>query len=678
MEKMRLAEEDQGWRRLLVYLPVSVVLVVGLLFSALLYIDLHQRHVQRTQLGFEGDVSAYILAFELKVQATLRELVPIAFQISDSPPQSAERFAAMMQPYFARNVGIQALLWAPATKNPIGESQTRPLSSAEDPPGGGTRPPGDGAAMTAAREEWRFPIQYITPEGLGGMVAGFDLASDPDIQRAIWNAARRREMFPISGAAALRHAAGTGNVMGIMPVYDDLTSDAFSTEAVGNFRGVVAGIFDVGKILDAAVRRVKPSGVNIHIFDTYAPYGFQLLAVRRDPTSTLPAVDVREDDIIASGYIHFRHLIEFGTRRWTVFCTPTGEYLAATQSWWPWVGVAVVLYFTGLLALYLIKNIGRTREIEALVRRRTAELRSANDRLRWEITERKRFEQERDDLLRLLEDSNASLERLNHRLVRSNEDLQDFAFVVSHDLKEPLRKIRVFAERLKSRSEEMPDDRRAEYLELILDSTKRMQSLIAAILDISRVVTHGQPFRMADLGAVAQEVLADLAVRLEETGGQVMVADLPAIECDPTQIRQVLQNLIDNALKFHRPGVAPQITVTGAILSPEEAATMDALSDMCRIEVRDNGIGFDESASQKIFSLFQRLYPQEPIEGSGIGLAVCRKIVERHGGTITVSSTPGQGSIFTILLPLRHVAAQHSDLPLEPAPMAEAAGSEVH
>ncbi len=675
MKKIHLAEEEQGWRRLFVYLPVSVVIAAGLLFSAVLYVDLRQRQFQRAQLGFESDVSAYILAFELKAQATLRELVPIAFQISDALPQSPERFAAMMQPYFARNVGIQALLWAPTTKTPTGESQTPKALSERDVPVAEELFVGERGTITVA-EEWCFPIQYITPEGAGAMDAGFDLASDPDILRAIWNAARRGEMFLVSGAAVLRRAEANGSVMGIMPVYDAPASGASTADAIGNFRGVVAGIFDVGKILDTAVKHVKPSGVNIHVFDTYAPYGFQLLAVRRDPASTLPGLAIPEGDI-PSGHIHFRHPMEFGTRRWTVICTPTGEYLAATQSWWPWVGVAVVLYFTGLLALYLMKNIGRTREIEALVRRRTAELRSANDRLRWEITERKRFEQERDDLLRLLEDSNASLERLNHRLARSNEDLQEFAFVVSHDLKEPLRKIRVFAERLKNRGKETPDDRRAEYLELILDSTERMHGLIAAILDISRIVTHGQPFRPVDLGAVVQEVLADLAVRLEETGGQVTVEDLPTVECDPTQMRQVLQNLIDNALKFHRPGVAPHITVTGAILSPEEAAAMDIPAGMCLVEVKDNGVGFDETSSQKIFSLFQRLYPQDAFEGSGIGLAVCRKIIERHGGTITVSSIPGRGSVFTLMLPLRHAAMQDSDLSPEPEPLTEAAASEV-
>lgn len=528
-----------------------------------------------------------------------------------------------------------------------------------------------------ATTESSFPIQYMTPGGVGPVDIGFDLASDPDILRAIWNAARRREMFIISGMAALRGPAGTGKVMGVMPVYGPPVSGASPSNAADRLLGVVGGIFDVGQILETAVKRVKPSGVNIHVFDTYAPHGFQLIAVRRDPSSALPGLEVREGDTIPLGHIHFRHLIEFGTRRWTVICTPTGEYLAATQSWWPWVGVAVVLYFTGLLALYLMKNIGRTREIEDLVRRRTAELRAANDRLRWEITERKRFEQERDDLLRLLEDSNASLQRLNRRLARSNEDLQEFAFVVSHDLKEPLRKIRVFAERLKNRGEETPDDRRAEYLELILDSTERMQGLIAAILDISRIVTHGQPFRPVDLGAVLQEVLADLAVRLEETGGQVSVEGLPTIECDPTQIRQVFQNLVDNALKFHRPGVAPHITVSGTILSPEEAADRDLPAGMCLVEVKDNGLGFDERASQKIFSLFQRLYPQDAFEGSGIGLAVCRKIVERHGGTITASSIPGRGSVFTLMLPLRHAALQDPDLSPEPEPLTEAAASEV-
>ncbi|HEX2640569.1 MAG TPA: ATP-binding protein, partial [Pyrinomonadaceae bacterium] len=164
--------------------------------------------------------------------------------------------------------------------------------------------------------------------------------------------------------------------------------------------------------------------------------------------------------------------------------------------------------------------------------------------------------------------------------------------------------------------------------------------------------TKAQPFVKTDLDSIANDVIDDLEVRLQQTGGRVDVLELPTIEADPLQMRQLLQNLIGNALKFHRGGVAPIIKVSGHLNT--EGKKNRRSNGLCEIRVEDNGIGFDEKYLDRIFTPFQRLHGRGEYEGTGIGLAVCRKIVERHGGTLTATSRSGEGSTFIVTLPTKH------------------------
>jgi PAS domain S-box-containing protein len=237
------------------------------------------------------------------------------------------------------------------------------------------------------------------------------------------------------------------------------------------------------------------------------------------------------------------------------------------------------------------------------------------------------------------------------RLERSNRELQDFASVASHDLQEPLRKIQAFGDRLHAKYAEALGDQGRDYLERMQAAAARMRSLINDLLNFSRVATKAQPFSPVDLGQVALEVLSDLEGRIEQTGARVEVDGLPTVQADPMQMRQLLQNLIGNALKFHRPGEPPIVQVAGRVIeAPEGDAT--ASQPRCEIAVRDNGIGFDEKYLDRIFGVFQRLHGRGEYEGTGMGLAICRKIVERHGGSITARSTPVRGATFLVTLPL--------------------------
>ena len=257
-----------------------------------------------------------------------------------------------------------------------------------------------------------------------------------------------------------------------------------------------------------------------------------------------------------------------------------------------------------------------------------------------DITERKRVED--------------AISQKAAELARSNAELEQFAFVASHDLQEPLRKIQAFGDRLKLKvdGELAPEAR--EYLERMQSAAARMRTLINDLLTFSRVIRRTEPFVSVDLGATTKGVLSDLEVRIEKSGAQIEVGDLPVIEADPIQMQQLILNLVGNALKFQPPGAKPIVKISSRVFT--------ALSgeEYCEIQVQDNGIGFDEKYMDKIFAVFQRLHGRNEYEGTGVGLAVCRRITDRHHGTITAKSQLGHGATFIVTLPTHQAAEKAS------------------
>jgi len=257
-----------------------------------------------------------------------------------------------------------------------------------------------------------------------------------------------------------------------------------------------------------------------------------------------------------------------------------------------------------------------------------------------DITERKRTEE--------------ALARKASELARSNAELEQFAYVASHDLQEPLRKIRAFGDRLRGKVEAANLQDGRDYLARMQNAAARMQTLINDLLTFSRVISTTQPFVPVDLGAMTKEVLTDLEVRIEQTKAKVEVGTLPTIDADPLQMRQLLQNLIGNALKFQAPNAQPFVKIEAQIVKVPFAGGADDSPDaeVCELTVQDNGIGFEEKYSEKIFAMFQRLHGRNEYEGTGVGLAVCRRITERHSGSIQAKSKPGEGATFIVTLPV--------------------------
>ncbi len=354
---------------------------------------------------------------------------------------------------------------------------------------------------------------------------------------------------------------------------------------------------------------------------------------------------------------------------WRIFLSaPQGALFASvsgSRKWLPWfifIAFGLVAAAALLLVRRAINDSERVREVNEQLTAINAELAEAKHSL-------EEVNLELAESNSALGRSNEELERQARELVRSNTELDQFASIASHDLQEPLRKVRTFTERISDTEAENLSERGLDYLRRANSSAERMQTLIEDLLRYSRVSTQGRPFTPVDLGRITEDVLEDLSDQVTRTSATVHVGAMPTINGDAPQMRQLLQNLISNAIKFRREDVPPEVEVEAIVDSGWVTMT-----------VTDNGIGFDPQYSRRIFRVFERLHGRGTYPGTGIGLALCRKIAERHGGTIVARSVPGEGSTFTVTMQTQRTEAVSDAPPTggEPAGRAPTATEEPY
>lgn len=244
-----------------------------------------------------------------------------------------------------------------------------------------------------------------------------------------------------------------------------------------------------------------------------------------------------------------------------------------------------------------------------------------------------------------------TLRQRTEALVRSNRDLDQFASLAAHDLQEPLHSIQIFLDLLRVKHGASLNEQGQGYLDRVTKAAGRMQQLIEGLLVYSRIDAPGLIGATLSLQHVVENILSDFEPHIEELQAKVHVGELPEIQGDAVHIRQLLQNLIGNALKFHEKDVAPVIHISGRMIQDRRHTGSGKPGCLCQIEIQDQGIGIPEEQLDKIFGMFKRLHRRDEYEGTGIGLAVCQRIVDKCGGTISVRSTLGKGSTFTVTLP---------------------------
>lgn len=274
---------------------------------------------------------------------------------------------------------------------------------------------------------------------------------------------------------------------------------------------------------------------------------------------------------------------------------------------------------------------------------------AANKRLEQEIEEKVKSEEKVNSLNKQL------MENIN-RLKATNDELERFAYVASHDLQEPLRKIILFSDQLAKKYRSVLNEEGNDFVDRILKSSERMRMLIKNILSFSRFAVNADAFEETDLNILLEEIVSDLEISIDQKHALVTIEYLPKLKIIPGQFRQLFQNLIINALKFSKPDRIPEILIyseqTKGMLIPGLKQDVDD-EDFYNIYIRDNGIGFEQKYADEIFGLFKRLNSKDKFEGTGIGLSICKKIVEQHNGHISASSQIGEGTTFTISIPVK-------------------------
>lgn len=442
-----------------------------------------------------------------------------------------------------------------------------------------------GVLRAAGDRDRYFPVYYVEPREVNARVLGYDLASEP-VRRAGLSAAIELASPRVTGRLQLvQDTERTWSVLLFVPVYRNPKPPAPVADPFDSIQGLALGVLRLEALVTHAIEGLDRTGIVIRVEDLSAePEDRQLYG--EQPFH--PAIEVDH------------HLWSDAGRTWDVQIGAAGP---PPRVWSAWFVLAVGLLFTGLFGAFLLELATRQIHVERLVALRTSELARANDELQ-----------------------------------RSNLELQRFAHVASHDLREPLRTMGSYAQLLDESAVELQPPHR-KFLERILGAARRMQALVDDLLALSRVEGGATKMALVPLEKLVGFALENLQPAIEAAGARIEVGDLPTVSCDPSQIVQLFQNLIANAVKFGREGVVPHVHIR---------CRRDG--ELFEISVKDNGIGIAPEHHARVFEMFERLHTRERYGGTGIGLAICRKIVDRHGGRIWLESPPEGGSVFHFTL----------------------------
>lgn len=603
-------------RQLQATLPLAA-LFAGVVW---LFVFMSGREQTRVQAQFDDWVHDTSAQLRYAIDHRLEALYSLQGLYASSDGVTRAEFSTFAARQLERREGVLGLSWNQlvsaaqlADFNQRFAAEYGPDRAAFELDSSGARQP------VAAREQY-LPVLFTVPQQENAPVLGFDVLSEARRREAAWRARDSGLLIATAPLPLVQGPEGGAGVVFFAPVYRNGAPTDTLERRRQNLTGFAAAAVQPAKLIPMARAGSEGEAVEIRVIDIT---GEPAVLLYQSPHSA----DVA--GLAAS------HDMQVGGRRWRVEFSLPQQYLVANRSWEVWMLLAAGMLFTGLLGTFLLVAIGRESRVAHLVDERTAQLQDANRSLAREAARSDRFETE----------ARARADQIS----ATNRELEQFAFVVSHDLQAPLRNILSFSKLLEKRHGATLADEAKEYLEYLRGSAGDMGRLIEDLLQLSRVNPKRAHMGRVRAGDALAAALGNLRIDLETREARVEQTELPEVFGDVGLLTQLFQNLIANAIKFQRAGVAPRVRV-GVELKRGE----------WHFSVADNGIGISEKNIGRLFQIFKRLHTAEEYPGTGIGLALCKKIVELHGGRIWLESKLGEGTTFYFALPLQAPA------PVEP------------
>lgn len=588
------------WRRRQLTATLPLVVMFGVVVWLFVFISGQEQ--QRLRAEFEAQCHDYLVRFERDLKDDYQAMHAVAAFVREQPTLRRDAFERFAESQLALLVGVRSLSWIPVIDDAerAGFEADMRRQGAEDFV---IRELGPEGRLQAATRRARYaPVAYIVPGAGNTAAVGFDDESEA-VRAAALASARQHGGPSASGAITLvQDGLPRRGMLIVLPVW----------QRPGEIRGYVIAAVRSDQLIEASLQGLEHEGVIVAVFERSPQNGRELLY--GSPKE-------------APGGLEMNQPLQVAGRDWLLEFHQPASYLLAHRSWSVWTMLAGGMLFTGLTGMFLLLVIGRGSRVEQLVVERTVALAKSNSLLAQEA--------ERSHLLE---------KEARHRaeqLGASNRELEQFAYVASHDLQAPLRNIASFARILEKRYRDKLSEEANEFLGFIRESVSELQQLIDDLLSLSKVNPQATQMQPLPLGLPLRRATEQLRAVLDECHAVITVEALPPVRGDSRLLTQLFQNLIANAVKFQPAGRVPAVYIR-AVREP---------GGDWRCEVADNGIGISAQHHEKLFQIFRRLNPADQYPGTGIGLALCHKIVGLHGGRIWVESAPGEGSRFCFTLP---------------------------
>jgi signal transduction histidine kinase len=579
------------WLRRQVYVTAPLALLFAVVVT--LFVFVSRREQASIEAGFQSLASDIHQALRVRLDNTLAVLTSVEGLYLGSEQVTADEFEAFGVRQLRNLEGATALAWSPRV--------TDAQRAAFELRGRGagiehfavTEFAPDHSLRPAARRPWYAPVEALAPRAGNTVVLGFDVASEP-VRLAAMEEARDTGQAVASGTIPLAHTGERGLLV-VLPVYALGAAIDTVDARRRNLKGYAIAAFTLEGLFGGIARRAGASGLDVALSD---------LSELGAPAPLYGVAPAPRD-------LHREFAVSFAHRTWRLEIGLGEHAVIARRSWEAWVVLASGMMLAALLGVLLLAGVGHAAQIEKVVAERTDALRQTGG-----------------------------------QLARSNRELEQYAYVTSHDLKAPLRTIASFAQLLSERHGAKLDGEAREFVGFIRSGAERMQELIDALLELSRVDARKLDPTPQSMRVAVDRACGALLADIESSGAHLRIGELPFVRGDLHMLSQLWQNLIANAIKFQRRGTAPDIRISASERPGEWV-----------FSIRDNGIGIAPAHRDQVFLVFRRLHTADEYGGTGIGLAICKKVVQLHGGEIWVEPGDGPGATVRFTLPKTGPAA---------------------